>query len=683
MRSSLARGFAWPFPKLAAAFVAWLMLACAIAAGIATPRHLLAQPTRALSATDVSGDLRVLRNALETVHPGYARYATRRQLDTAWARLERRVQSGTTDAELYRETALLLALIRCGHTKAEFPATIAAWRDSAATFLPFRFRIVDGRMQTLTATAGIPRGSIIVRINGVPVDSLRQILTRYASVDGYTDHARDALLAFDSDVFGSNFDHYYPVVFGAPRTWELDVQLKAAAARGASTHRVTTAPLTYAAWSRLDAPGVLRNAEFGTGTMWRMLDDTTALLVVPSFVNYRKPVNADSLLGKIFASMRARRVRHLVLDLRANSGGSTDAAEALLRHLAHRPVSAWPETRQRVLRFGDLPRYVSTWGDRRAIFEPDSADFERTSDGGWRARATSSPLQPAVNAFSGEVSVLTSTQNASGATMLLAVLQSLGAETGRLRLIGEATGGSAEGPTAGQILFVTLPASGIRVRVPVKQTFIALPFTRGFGVFPDVEVIARLDDVNGNIGAATDRTLAVARTRPFVTRGAGSRAASSSGALSAAMIGTWHGLLEYRDYTSDKMVRIPVEQRIARTDSAGVLAQWTVYDDGPGKTIVSRDWLRVDARGGGWTEQPVGEPAEGNGSTTRYRLSVSRAGRDWRLLLAGNGTDNDKPVEMRYTVRISADSTTRRKEFRAAGGAWEFRHEYRFAREPR
>jgi len=65
----------------------------------------------------------------------------------------------------------------------------------------------------------------------------------------------------------------------------------------------------------------------------------------------------------------------------------------------------------------------------------------------------------------------------------------------RVRLVGESTGGSAEGPTAGFILFLKLPNSGITVRVPDMWNRMAISqFRRGYGVDPDTLVVPTLDD---------------------------------------------------------------------------------------------------------------------------------------------------------------------------------------------
>src|SRR5436190_9658816 len=64
--------------------------------------------------------------------------------------------------------------------------------------------------------------------------------------------------------------------------------------------------------------------------------------------------------------------------------------------------------------------------------------------------------------------------------------------------------------------------------------------------------------------------------------------------LEAALTGSWKGTLEYRDYQSDKRVTLPTTLVISR-EAAGELTFAYVYDDGPGKTVTSKDRVTVDA----------------------------------------------------------------------------------------
>ncbi len=648
--------FARPIAVLAAALLAVAHTPTA-SAQPAAPRYTGVT----LSPVQTATDLALLRRALQEVHAGYDRYTPRRVMDTAFARLGRKAAEPMTDVAFYGEVALLLAKIRCNHTKAEYPASLETLRTTTATHLPVHIRIFGRRLFVRSSQdSSLVRGTEIVSINGVAAADIVTRLSRYAAVDGYTNFARSTLLENDSDLMGSDLDHYWPMEFGFADTLSFAVKSATGAPRS-----VTLAPITFAAWKALD--GRTQSDEFGRNTIWSMLDDTTARLTIRSFVNYRTPVNVDSLYRAIFDAMRARHARHLVVDLRGNGGGSDDASEGLLRYLIDVPVQPRRGVRRRTIRIDStLAAAFDTWGDRAPIFTPSAALFDERADGWFAEKGAAETLQPAPGRFRGRVSVLVDRSNSSATTMLAAVLQQAGARTGRVRLIGEETGGSAEGVTAGQILFLKLPNSGIRVRIPLKRTDVNVAtFVPGLGVFPDVDATESVDDFR----AGVDRALVTARNTPW-------RAGTS---LLAPTIGLMRGVLEYRDYQSERRVTLPTWVHTAPIGTTGAFRVRTVYDDGPGNTIYSPDVVRV--AGAEWIEGAGGEEGQPSDELTTLRIAARRAVPEGQqLVLLGRGMDDNKAVEFRYTVTVGKNASRRLKEFRLPGKAWEYRHEYRLSR---
>lgn len=623
-----------------------------------------AYAARPLTPEQVTGDIALVRRALEQVHAGYDRYVPRRVMDTAFAQLGRRAASPMTDVELYRGLALLLAKVRCNHTKAEYPASLTNYRMATATHLPVRVRVFGTRIFVEASVGGaIVRGTEISSVNGIAAREIVTTLSRYAAVDGFTDFARATLLERDADLMGSDLDHYWPVEFGFATSWVFG--LTTATGRSST---VTLAPVTYAAWRALG--GDTTQIDFGNGASWVALDDTSAVLTIRSFVNYRTPVNPDSLYRSLFSAINRKGIRHLIIDVRNNGGGSDDASTALIAYLADTAMQPVRAVRRRTIRIDSaLGASFDTWGDRTALFTPAESLFMHRADGWYAERGAEPVVQPAVEAFRGRVSVLVGRRDGSATTMLLAVLQEIGNRTGRLRLVGEETGGSAEGVTAGQVLFLKLPASDIRVRIPLKRidvnVAIAVP---GMGVFPDVDATETLRDFRRGI----DRALLVAQSAPW----------TAGRSPLAPTVGLMKGVLEYRDYRGGERVLLPTWQHMSPIGTTGAYRQRIIYDDGPGKTIYSTDVLRV--AGARWIEGAGGDDGVASDATSAFRIVARRAvAAGQRLVLQGRGTDDNEPVEFRYTVTLGPDVSTRRKEFRSRNARWEFRHEYRFVRPTR
>jgi hypothetical protein len=114
--------------------------------------------------------------------------------------------------------------------------------------------------------------------------------------------------------------------------------------------------------------------------------------------------------------------------------------------------------------FDGLRDHIDTWDP--AALNPDPSLFTPREAGGFlvseRASNQLVPFERAGNAFDGEIVILTSRRNSSGVTQMVGALSDQEGVT----LIGEETGGTQKGPTAGIIWFLSLPESGIVVRVP-------------------------------------------------------------------------------------------------------------------------------------------------------------------------------------------------------------------------
>lgn len=227
-------------------------------------------PIRQLSAQEARADLAVMRRALETIHPGLYRRTPKPALDRAFADLERDIGAGISDVQLYRRISLILAMIRCTHTKADQPEIIEEWRRTHPSHLPFRFRLIAGRMLIVSSDpgqAGPQRGAEILAINGRPVAKLIKALGAYVPIDGFTEDSRAAYLADDGDLMGADFDHFYPYVYGFGPT----ITLRLREGENGPVRVVTMSAIPFTAWLNLANDGQPYRQDFKDSTSWRLI----------------------------------------------------------------------------------------------------------------------------------------------------------------------------------------------------------------------------------------------------------------------------------------------------------------------------------------------------------------------------------------------------------------------------
>ncbi len=476
----------------------------ALAQPVYTPKQLA--PQKALE------DIRILRSAVLDLHPGLDRYTSEQAHIAMLDQLEERAQTGITDTELFLESSRILARLRCDHTKTELPPAIEEARTKEPSYLPFTFKLVDGRMYadqvTTQLTRKINRRDEILAINDQPVGRILERITPLVSVDGYTDHAAISALQYSNEYMGDAVDHFLPFLEGFTTSFTIT-------ARSHDSGEVNTfraKALTYPGWQTLATGSDTRyGSNFDSSVTYRRINDSTAYLAIDTFVNYRTNADPRAILQPHFDDMRSNDIDHLILDLRNCGGGSNEVPATLIRYLSPTPAQIYRSATVRQYRFEDLRPYIETWD--QSIFSVPDALFTPTDDGNWEVNldmmaGASRIQQPYDDRFEGDLTILIGPQNSSGATAFCARINELRDVT----FIGQPQGGSAEGPTAGILLFVVLPNSKIKLRIPLMMQYVDInSFDFGMGLTPDIEVNPTVDDIFENRDVALEAAINNAR----------------------------------------------------------------------------------------------------------------------------------------------------------------------------
>lgn len=470
--------------QLTGAAIASLFLASIGVGASAEPSDAIPPRDEPLTVEAALEDIALARRALSSLHAGYDRYTSSDTLDAQWEATIRQAEAGMTRGELYLEMSRLLAMIRCDHTKAEIPDDFETYRDEVALYLPFRFKLFDGRMYVTVAGEGVPlaREDEIIAVDGEPVSGLLADLYPLFPVDGDTDFVKEPSVSDFGEFYGPAFEHFMPFLRPIEPMATVTVRRNTG-----GTERLSVQRLTFSDYSALTGEKRF-SSNFRDAIRYAPLGDDAAYLAVDTFVNYRTPIEPDLIYQPIFQRMKAEGRTRLILDLRKNGGGSTDAQVGLVKWIAREPISqaeaVW--TRAAVID-DDLKPYLRTWD--QAALNPKPEWFEPLRNGYYKiiapqAGAPGGPLAPKEGSFTGDLVLLTSTDNASGVTHLLAALR--GADRGTF--VGEPTGGAATGATAGILLTMTLPNSEIRVRIPLQRTIMANAekFDPRLGIVPDI-----------------------------------------------------------------------------------------------------------------------------------------------------------------------------------------------------
>ncbi|MEM7228747.1 MAG: S41 family peptidase [Planctomycetota bacterium] len=444
-----------------------------------------------LTSDQAAQDVALLRRAIQEIHPGYGRFTSASAMDSLFDQLEHNVQDGTTDTDLVRGISVVLGHLRCDHTIAELPDAMSTHRNTVPSYLPFTFRLFGSQMyidQPIAEHPTLKRGDEVISINGIAVRTILADVAPLVPVDGWTDSSRRCRLEYSSEFLGDAIDHFWPMLYGWPDTWSIEIQSRASGRR----ETISASPVTYVEWLAVaDAQGRYRN--FRDEVTVQSMGDDAAVLTIGTFVNYRDPVEPSAVFDPIFDQLAADSIQHLIIDLRACGGGSDDVPRELLTYLIpDAPAMGKQRPWVRATNVGDLRPHLSTWDE--SIFDAPAELFRDLNNGYFELLMplSAAPATNRHNVFTGDVTILCGAANSSGATMFIAVASD---HHNRLVVIGEPTGGSTEGPTAGVITFLRLPHSDITVRVPLLRSWanVSQPVP-GHGVQPDLRIEMDVDD---------------------------------------------------------------------------------------------------------------------------------------------------------------------------------------------
>ena len=455
-----------------------------------------------ISAEDAQRDLRILKRGLTELHPGLYRYLTAEALDAEFVSATETVANGTDRAIFYLLVSRIAASVRCGHTWTNFLNQSEAVKDELferADKLPITLRLVQKRfLIDASAVPAIEAGSELLSIDEMPPTAIVKELMPYLRADGSSDGKRIAQI--DHGENGDAMDRLYPLLHPP-----VDGHYRLRIRDNHGEHSLMVSAMTAAQRSKvLEQAGAKEQDDTWTFA----IDGDTALMTLPTFAFWKGEFDWKSFLANSFSRLNKEKIPNLIIDIRRNEGGDDAIGMALLSRLLHK---AYTQPRSRVESAYErvpyiLARYLDTW---------DFSFFDRTDQvvkgpgRNWilREQPAAVTIEPASDAYAGDTIVLIGPDNSSAGYLLARDIKASGAAT----LIGQTTGGNLRGLNGGQLAWMTLPASGVAVDIPLIA---AMPMTElpDAGVTPDMIAPPLFDDAVAGIDST------IKRARQFIER---------------------------------------------------------------------------------------------------------------------------------------------------------------------
>lgn len=423
-------------------------------------------------------DFRLFRDILEDAHPALTEYISTDRKNFLFDSVYKTIDKKLSVRELYKKLAFLINETGCSHTFTSLPTAITDTLYNRKLFFPFPAILLNDELY-INADDELPHGTKILSVNGIPISRILDSLMLYNPVEGF--HRETQRYATAGD-FG--FDYY--VHFGVPKKFELLLKDTSGKIETQLFDPVTLDELTTRKDSRYyyDATDVIYSFSINEETGYALLRLTDFEIgssnQQAAFESFLK--NSFELLSK------KKEIRHLIIDLRENTGGDLYNCFLLHSYLAKNPFPEYKRvfSRVRKISYEDYLSVATDFADIGKINTRLKREFlARSPYGYYIPDSLIDSWEPDPLRFTGSTYIITNHKVASAASYFILLTKN----NGTARVIGTETCGGGYSGNGFRMLEYQLPASGIRFNFPyAKMIYSYNERKTGRGLIPDYAV---------------------------------------------------------------------------------------------------------------------------------------------------------------------------------------------------
>jgi C-terminal processing protease CtpA/Prc len=300
--------------------------------------------------------------------------------------------------------------------------------NNSFSYLPLHVKVLNKRLfiwNNYSSSDLAHKGDEILSINGKSTAEVINELFQYIPSDGQIETYKEKQL-------GSGFNWMYYLYLGQPKQFKLILKgYESKQEKEVEISAITRSEMGRNYKSRNTTPTVKEEKAGQQEVFENSIGDSYALLTLKTFNRAKlekHDIKAAKLFKSIFKDYQEREVRHLIIDLRDNSGGRKEF-----------PIGILPFVLQQ---------------DKKGIYQTAIS---------WKGKEKNYKLpSKSKYAFTGTIYVLVNGGTYSAGSVMARYLK----EYGNAIVIGDETGTRYEGFAAGSEEIIFLPHSGFRISIP-------------------------------------------------------------------------------------------------------------------------------------------------------------------------------------------------------------------------
>ncbi|GLS83698.1 hypothetical protein GCM10007894_16750 [Paraferrimonas haliotis] len=391
--------------------------------------------THKLTVAQMRTDVDALLVGAIQRHPNIEEYADLDTLRNYANELKASINAPMTRVEFYRVVGKLTPYFQDGHALLIWPyqELNKALAAGSKTF-PFEVKrtktgSLELRNAYRTGDTVIPQFSEIKSINGIPTSVILENLVQYSSGETRLLREHSAVIRFDTALWAVyGFLDEFTVEFSS------DKELKKVTINRQSN------------WPEVDDTAQeFVPSHFEEPYYYRQLSNDVGFIYLAHFDI--EPDEFKRFIDATFSTIRKQSIKHLIIDVRDNSGGNTDTVIYLSRHLADKPFRVISKLKEKLNK--DNRGWFNYKGDEGEILTSDWDDWEKPIAENRR--------------FKGDTYLLIGPVTYSASIVLATTLKDNGFAT----LVGETTGGFTNQSAQGNLF--NLPHSQLRAYIATRM----------------------------------------------------------------------------------------------------------------------------------------------------------------------------------------------------------------------
>ncbi len=415
----------------------------------------------------LKSDLHVLEKALKEAHPGLYTYRRPQEIDNLFDSVYASLTTAQTELQFFSTISFLCSKIGCGHTPCFLSRKyMSEYAEKTCKYFPFKIKLLDKHLfvlSNLSTDSSLVPGTELLAINGLSVREILDRILPHLASDGYNQTLK-------YHITEEEFMYYYAELIAQP-TW-FSIQVKLPGDELMTGHMIPALNLkelgqiTQKRFSKTKPPLIEKPLQF------RLTDDKTGILSIGSFDGgdiSAAHQHFRSFIKNAFDTLRTRGANDLIIDLRNNGGGDDDLGWYLYSFLTDSSFQYYERVQLASNHRFSFLRYTN---------EPLIFNFfhlmvtkDRAGRCVWTRGSYTMVHKPHPGAFDGAVFILINGKSFSTTAEFSSVVHA----HDRAVFVGEETGGAQVGNNSGMELMLTLPTTGLRIKIPLMKYVCAVP----------------------------------------------------------------------------------------------------------------------------------------------------------------------------------------------------------------